>query len=93
MNIETVAANLRNTIGGKEMLLETYKNPGMNPYPKFVTETMIQLLEVNIAELKRILQDVEQCLTKDAAQSWQANPDRCGGQFTYEEINADSNWR
>ena len=93
MNIETVAANLRNTIAGKEMLLETYKNPGMNPYPKFVTETMIQLLEVNIAELKRILQDVEQCLTKDAAQSWQDNPDRSGGRFTYEEINAAPNWR
>lgn len=61
MNIETVAANLRNTIAGKEMLLETYKNPGVNPYPKFVKETMIQMLEVNIDELKLILEDVEAC--------------------------------
>lgn len=64
MNIETIASNLRNTISGKEMLLETYKNPGMNPYPKFVKETMIQLLEVNIDELKRILKDLEACSKK-----------------------------
>ena len=62
MNIETLAQNLRNTITGKEMMLYTYKNPSVNPYPKGVKETMIQMLEVNIAELKGILQDVEQCI-------------------------------
>ena len=61
MNLQTVAENLRNTIAGKEMLLDTYKNPGVNPYPKFVKEAMIDFLEINIAELKRILTDVEQC--------------------------------
>jgi hypothetical protein len=61
MNIETIAANLRNTISGKEMLLETYKNSSVNPYPKFVKEAMIQFLEVNLDELKRILQDLEAC--------------------------------
>ena len=61
MNLQTVITNLRNTIAGKEMLLDSYKNPSVNPYPKFVKEAMIDFLEVNIDELKRILQDVEQC--------------------------------
>lgn len=86
MNIETVAANLRKTIAGKEMMLTTYENPSVNPYPKFVKETMIQMLTTNIAELKRILQDVEQCVAKEVEQSWRDNPDRSGGQFTEEKI-------
>ena len=61
MNIKTVADNLRNTIAGKEMLLITYQNPAVNPYPNGVKETMIQMLELNIGELKRILEDVEKC--------------------------------
>jgi hypothetical protein len=59
MNIQTVAENLRATIAGKEMLLETYKNPLI--LHKSVRETMAHILEINIRELKRILQDVEQC--------------------------------
>ena len=93
MNIQTVAQNLRNTIAGKEMLLDSYKNPSVNPYPKFVKDAMIDFLEVNIAELKRILQDVEQCVAKDVEQSWRDNPDRMGGQFTQDEIDNASAWR
>ena len=97
MNIQTVAENLRNTIASKEMLLDTYKNPSVNPYPKFVKEAMIDFLEVNIAELKRILADVEQCMADNKEFStwahWQANPDRSGGQFTEEEINRANEWR
>jgi hypothetical protein len=59
MNIQTVAENLRNTIAGKEMLLETYKNPSVLTKP--IRETMAHMLEINIDELKRILQDIEQC--------------------------------
>ena len=62
MNIQTIAENLRNTIAGKEMLLETYKNPSVLTKP--IRETMTHILEINIAELKRILQDVEQCIEK-----------------------------
>ena len=62
MNIQTVAENLRNTIAGKEMLLETYKNPSV--LTKSIRETMTHMLEVNIDELKRVLQDVEQCIPK-----------------------------
>ncbi len=60
MNIHQVAENLRNTIAGKEMLLETYKNPSILTKP--IRETMAHMLEINIDELKRILRDVEQCV-------------------------------
>ena len=92
MNIYTVAQNLRRTIAGKEMLLATYENTGVNPYPKFVKEAMIQFLETNIDELKRILNDVESCVAKDVEQSWQQNPDRMGGQFTRDEIDNAGRW-
>ena len=93
MNLQTVITNLKNTIAGKEMLLDSYKNPSVNPYPKFVKEAMIDFLEVNIAELNRILADVEKCVAKDVEQSWRDNPDRSGGQFTDEEINRAGEWR
>jgi hypothetical protein len=54
MNIQTVAENLKNTIAGKEMLLEEYRTQR----PHSVAREMLQ---INIDELKRILQDVEQC--------------------------------
>ena len=92
MNLQTVITNLRNTIAGKEMLLDTYKNPSVNPYNKFAKEAMIDFLEVNIAELKRILADVEQCVAKDVEQSWRDNPDRSGGQFTQDEIDNANRW-
>jgi hypothetical protein len=62
MNIQTVKTNLEKTIAGKEMLLETYKNPSILTKP--IRETMAHMLEINIDELKRILQDVEQCIPK-----------------------------
>ena len=92
MNLQTVITNLKNTIAGKEMLLDSYKNPSVNPYPKFVKEAMIDFLEVNIAELKKILADVEQCVAKDVEQSWRDNPDRMGGQFTQDEIDNANRW-
>jgi hypothetical protein len=50
---------------GKELLLDTYQNPSVNPYPKGFKEMMIQMLGINIGELRRILQDVEQCISKE----------------------------
>ncbi len=69
MNIQTVADNLRNTIAGKEMMLAQYRSAlacsYAGPTPPVGAEmaciATIQFLEVNIDELKRILQDVEQC--------------------------------
>jgi hypothetical protein len=56
MNIETVASNLRNTIAGKEQMLVDLKGRRIPP------EVSIHYLEININELKRILEDVEQCI-------------------------------
>ena len=58
MNIQTVANNLRNTIAGKEKLLADLTSRRIPP------EATIHFLEINIDELKRILQDVEQCIEK-----------------------------
>ena len=92
MNLQTVITNLKNTIAGKEMLLETYKNPGVDPYPKFVKEAMIQFLETNISELNRILDDLVECQVKGIELSWRDNPDRSGGQFTQDEIDNTNRW-
>jgi hypothetical protein len=97
MNIETVAENLRNTIAGKEQMLEEYKKASMiavrNDTPDRATiGAMAGFLSVNIDELKRILQDVEQCVAKDVEQSWRDNPDRMGGQFTQDEIDNAEKW-
>ena len=66
MNIETVAENLRNTIAGKEHLLDQYSRvldgDQMLYEQKIAASATSKFLEVNIAELKRILQDVEQCI-------------------------------
>ena len=55
MSIQTVAENLRNTIAGKEQLLAEYETKNI---------LLAGVLRVNIDELKRILQDVEQCIEK-----------------------------
>ena len=92
MNLQTVITNLKRTIAGKEMLLATYENPEVKAYPKAIRETMATMLEININELKDILQDVEKCVAKDAEHSWRDNPDRSGGQFTQDEIDNASKW-
>ena len=60
MNIQTVANNLRNTIAGKEAYLAQMREDIVK-YNQTVNYTVAKYLEVNIGELKRILQDVEQC--------------------------------
>jgi len=94
MNIQTVASNLRNTIAGKEKYLsEIYEQREADKGDDLVSFVTAQMLEVNIGELKRILQDVESCVAKDVGQSWRDNPDRMGGQYTADEINRGSEWR
>ena len=58
MNIQTVAENLRNTIAGKEYMLSNLNSR------RVIDKVAIKYLEINIDELKRILQDVEQCIEK-----------------------------
>jgi hypothetical protein len=93
MNIQTVRDNLKNTIAGKAELLTQWEvaSTWKDSDKKLVNET-IQYLKINLEELKRILQDVEQCVAKDVEQSWRDNPDRSGGQFTQEEIDNADRW-
>ncbi len=97
MNIHTVRDNLKTTIAGKEALLEEYKKASLiavrNDTPDRVTiGAMAGFLSTNIDELKRILQDVEQCCEKATQDSWALNPDRSGGAFTQDEINNADRW-
>lgn len=67
MNIQTVADNLRNTIAGKEQMLADMVERNEHGWFKSTSEIVstratIEFLKVNIDELKRILQDVEQCI-------------------------------
>jgi hypothetical protein len=67
VNIQTVATNLRNTITGKEIALANLypDNPRsanfMDEAEASVRKATIEFLKINIAELKRILVDVELC--------------------------------
>ncbi len=95
MNIQTVADNLRNTIAGKQAMLNGLNDNGKEGY--YIIK---QWLEINIDELTKILADVEQCvfdydelkedlkeangrvrqLERQASDdSWITNPDRMGG--------------
>jgi hypothetical protein len=63
MNIQTIAENLRNTIAGKEKMLEEFESVTLrNGANLEVIYVMKEFLKVNINELKRVLQDVEQCV-------------------------------
>ena len=66
MNIQTVAENLRNTIVGKEAMLSSHqaylRSAGTSGGENMAIHATVEFLKVNINELKRILQDVEQCI-------------------------------
>jgi|LakMenE18May11ns_1017448.scaffolds.fasta_scaffold5895640_2 site-specific recombinase len=64
MNIQTVADNLRVTISGKvkhQVELEYALTLATMAEGTALTATLAYL-KINIGELKRILQDVEQCI-------------------------------
>lgn len=72
MNIQTVADNLRNTIAGKEKYVKMLNNDLLcgDYVDRTITVTTIKFLEINIAELERILQDVEQCEQFNHYEKW-----------------------
>jgi hypothetical protein len=65
MNIQTVKTNLEKTIAGKEQLLTKWQEfHPVESSDRSHKATMVGMLELNIDELKRILEDVEQCIPK-----------------------------
>ena len=63
MNIHNVRDNLVNTIAGKEILLANWREfDPVGTSDRSHKATMVGMLELNIKELRRILDDVEQCL-------------------------------
>lgn len=62
MNIETVAANLRNTIAGKEAYMQTVLQVRcIDVEDRIHCAAIVGMLELNLIELKAILTDVESC--------------------------------
>ena len=79
MNIQTVAQNLRKTISGKEAYLDEWNNANITETADRIHRaTIVGMLELNIGELKRILQDVEVCCEQANEASWALNPERMG---------------
>lgn len=89
MNIYTVRDNLKNTIKGKRVLLDSLK-----PSPEAGYEILHHMVSMNIEELERILADVEVCCKKESDDSWITNPDRMGGGgWTAEELDPNRGWK
>ena len=65
MNIHTIAENLHKTIANKEALLASVQEKAklkLGNIDAYVTGATIGFLEINIDELKRILQDVNEVI-------------------------------
>lgn len=83
--IYNIRNNLLQIIAGKEQLLNDYNkavNLSIDPLDvgKWMAATAtIEYLKINIAELKRILQDVEVCCEQASARAWQGYLDRQAG--------------
>ena len=95
MTLEQVIANLEHTIQGKRELLSHIACYTGN---SLVIQATQGFVEVNVAELDRILQDLRKVQTaqraEQAARLWETNPDRMGGcYYTQEEIAASQGWR
>ena len=93
MTLEQVIANLEHTIQGKRELLS---HIACYTGDSLVIQATQGFVEVNVAELEGILQDLRKVLTaqraEQAAGSWEKNPDRMGGCYTFEEIAASRGW-
>jgi hypothetical protein len=92
MTLDQVIRNLENTILGKRGLLFDSINfyTGGDGVAERVTS---EFLRVNISELERILADLKKVQEAATAASWERNPDRMGGCYTQEEIDASQRYR
>ena len=95
MNIYTLELNLRRMIEGKERYLDSLRQglkADLTDAAYMTVQATAQMLETNIDELKRLLEDVVLCCVQDLEAEWARNPDRSGGQFTQEEIDNSTKW-
>lgn len=78
--IYTIQKNLQTTIAGKEAYLQVLSEKAdVAVYPKNKAyEAMVEMLEVNINELKVILNDVNTACSEFSLMSWEINPERMG---------------
>lgn len=68
MSLYSIKTNLENTIYGKEKFLVNIQSEEFTePESKFALDVMIQVLKINIKELKDILVDVNSTISE---QSW-----------------------
>jgi hypothetical protein len=88
MNIYTLRDNLKTTIAGKQAYLEAFKADD-HEY-KAVRDAMIQVIEMNLEELHKILNDVEVCCKQASELSWKGSVDRQGGAFDASEYNRET---
>lgn len=95
MKIHEVQENLKNTIKGKEAMLNGLKSTldVRDAGARMALIATREFLEINIDELKRILQDVDKAVEQYNELAWTINPDRSGGAFTDEAINWANEWR
>lgn len=103
MNIKTIRDNLQRTIEGKQAIYDQLYNEGHQDSTVHVTRSVLQL---NLAELNAILEDIEKFIEyyavqeqkmvalreKEIMSSWRENPDRMGGCYTEEELKRTSTW-
>lgn len=82
MNIFKVRDNLEQTIRGKENFREALRAslPDVSHDLCATAEgkMMLQMLELNIQDLRKILFDVEICVKQANNMSWELNPERMG---------------
>ena len=93
--IYTVRDNLKKTIEGKEgylKVLDAALKEELEFNERIVISTTAKFLEVNLTELRNILEHVEVCCKSATDQSWIDNPDRMGGQYTQDEIDNANKW-
>ena len=78
--IYTIQKNLQNTIAGKEAYLASLKNPDdmFNMEARMVVIATREFLEININELKVILNDVNTACSEFSLMTWEINPERMG---------------
>ena len=64
MNIQTVAETLQDTLAGKELLVAHYRKVATNQGNALdnINTAFAGFVQDNVNELKRILQDLEQCI-------------------------------